>query len=121
MKNYIVTVNGNTYDVTVQEGGNISSIVSSTKAVTVPKVTNSVSNTNQGAQGNIKVEAPMAGKILDVKTSVGKNVKKGDVLVILEAMKMENEIVAPQDGVVASINVTSGDLVEISKVLVTLN
>ena len=63
----------------------------------------------------------MAGKILEVKTAIGKAVKKGEVLVILEAMKMENEIVAPADGTVVSINVTSGEAVEISKVLVTLN
>ena len=74
-----------------------------------------------GAQGSVKVNAPMQGKILSVKASAGQAVKKGDVLVILEAMKMENEIVAPQDGTVASINVSEGDKVESGAVVATLN
>jgi biotin carboxyl carrier protein len=63
----------------------------------------------------------MPGKILGVKTEVGKAVKKGEVLLILEAMKMENEIVAPQDGTVASINVQTGSQVEPGDTLVTLD
>ena len=63
----------------------------------------------------------MPGKILGVKVSVGQAVKKGQVLLILEAMKMENEIVAPQDGTVASINVTVGEQVEAGAVIATLN
>ena len=58
-----------------------------------------------GAAGAVSVKAPMPGNILDVKVSAGASVKAGDVLVILEAMKMENEILAPQDGTVASVNV----------------
>lgn len=63
----------------------------------------------------------MPGKILGVKASVGQAVKRGQVLVILEAMKMENEIVAPEDGTVASINVSTGDSVEPGATLATLN
>jgi biotin carboxyl carrier protein len=63
----------------------------------------------------------MPGKILSVKASVGQTVKKGDVLLILEAMKMENEVVAPEDGTVASIDVAVGDSVEAGAVLATLN
>lgn len=74
-----------------------------------------------GAQGSVKVESPMPGKILAVKKSVGDAVKSGDVILILEAMKMENEIVAPQDGTVASINVSVGDSVESGATLATLN
>ena len=74
-----------------------------------------------GAQGSVKVESPMPGKILAVKKSVGDTVKNGDVILILEAMKMENEIVAPQDGAVASINVSVGDSVESGATLATLN
>ena len=74
-----------------------------------------------GAQGSVKVESPMPGKILAVKKSVGDTVKSGDVILILEAMKMENEIVAPQDGTVASINVSVGDSVESGATLATLN
>lgn len=124
MKNYIVSVNGNTYNVTVEEGSGISSISRADNKIDLPKVNTTAKESvtkAATASGSIKVEAPMAGKILEIKASTGQSVKKGDVLVILEAMKMENEIVAPQDGVVASINVTSGEAVEISKVLVTLN
>ena len=64
---------------------------------------------------------PMPGNILDVKVAAGASVKAGDVLVILEAMKMENEIVAPQDGTVASINVNKGDTVNSGDVLVSMN
>jgi biotin carboxyl carrier protein len=63
----------------------------------------------------------MPGKILGVKANPGQAVKKGDVIVILEAMKMENEIVAPQDGTIASINVATGDSVEAGATLATLN
>jgi biotin carboxyl carrier protein len=63
----------------------------------------------------------MPGKILGIKTQVGAAVKKGDVIIILEAMKMENEIVAPQDGTVASVNVSVGASVESGEVMVTLN
>jgi biotin carboxyl carrier protein len=63
----------------------------------------------------------MPGNILDVKVSAGTAVKAGDTLLILEAMKMENEIVAPQDGTVASVNCAKGDVVNVGDVLVTLN
>ena len=74
-----------------------------------------------GAQGSVKVESPMPGKILAVKKNVGDAVKSGDVILVLEAMKMENDIVAPQDGTVASINVSGGDSVESGATLATLN
>ena len=74
-----------------------------------------------GTQGSVKVESPMPGKILAVKKNTGDAVKSGDVILILEAMKMENEIVAPQDGTVASINVSVGDSVESGATLATLN
>ena len=73
------------------------------------------------AAGSIEVAAPMPGKILNVKAGVGTAVKKGDVILILEAMKMENDVVAPEDGTVASINVSAGDAVEAGDVLATLN
>ena len=67
------------------------------------------------------VAAPMPGKILAVKASVGQAVKKGDVILVLEAMKMENDIVAPQDGTIATINAAAGDSVEAGAVIATLN
>ena len=67
------------------------------------------------------IKAPMPGTINAVKVSAGQAVKKGDVLVILEAMKMENEIAAPCDGVVASVNVTKGATVSTGDLLISLN
>ena len=63
----------------------------------------------------------MPGKILGVKASAGQAVKKGQVILVLEAMKMENEIVAPQDGTIATINVATGDSVEPCATLATMN
>ena len=102
MKNYTITVNGNVYDVTVEEG---------TGSTAAPA----------GAQGAVKVNAPMPGKILKVNVNAGTAVKKGDVLLVLEAMKMENEICAPQDGTVATVECAAGDSVESGKVLVSMN
>lgn len=73
-----------------------------------------------GTMGSVKVSAPMPGNILDIKVSIGDTVKKGQVLLILEAMKMENEIMAPQDGKVVSINVSKGSTVNSGDLLVTL-
>ena len=114
MKNYTITVNGNVYDVTVEEGA-------STGAVATAPVAKKAAAAPAGAQGSVKVNAPMQGKILSVKGAAGQAVKKGDVILILEAMKMENEIVAPQDGTIASINVNEGDKVEAGAVVATLN
>lgn len=117
MKNYTITVNGTVYDVTVEEGtGAAPAAVQKAVPKAAPKAA-----APAGGQGSVKVNAPMPGKILSVKASAGQAVKKGDVLLILEAMKMENEVVAPQDGTVASINVAAGDSVEAGAVLATLN
>ena len=108
MKNYTITVNGNVYDVTVEEGTGNGAPAAKAAAPT-------------GAQGAVKVNAPMPGKILKVNAAAGAAVKKGDVLVVLEAMKMENEICAPQDGTVATVECAAGDSVESGKVLVSMN
>lgn len=120
MKNYTITVNGNVYEVTVEEG--INGADNSKKATpTVTKAVKAATPTKTGTAGAVKVNAPMPGKILKVNVKTGDSVKKGDVLMILEAMKMENEIQAPQDGVVASIEVAAGDSVESGKLLASLN
>lgn len=121
MKNYTITVNGNVYDVTVEENGagSVSAPAAAPKAA--PKAAPAKAAAPAGAQGSVKVNAPMPGKILKVSATANQAVKKGEVLIILEAMKMENEIVAPQDGTVASINVAVGDSVEAGAVLATLN
>lgn len=122
MKNYTITVNGNVYNVTVEEGAGSSTAASAPRAAApAPKANIQKAAAPSGSQGSVKVAAPMPGKILGVKASVGQAVKKGDVLVVLEAMKMENEIVAPSDGTVASINVANGDSVEAGATLATLN
>lgn len=112
MKNYTITVNGNVYDVCVEEGAGAA--VASAPAA-APKAA-----APAGAQGAVKVSAPMPGKILKVVAAAGASVKKGDVLVVLEAMKMENDIVAPQDGTVVSVNVSVGQSVEPGEVLATM-
>ncbi|MDD6207344.1 MAG: biotin/lipoyl-binding protein [Clostridiales bacterium] len=120
MKNYTITVNGTAYDVTVEEGAAATAAPVKTaakKSAPAKKAAPAPS----GSQGAVKVNSPMPGKILDVKASAGASVKKGEVIMILEAMKMENEIVAPQDGTIASINVSAGDSVEAGAVLATLN
>lgn len=122
MKNYTITVNGNVYDVTVEEGASTGAPAAAPKAAAPKAAAPAPKKTvSSGAEGSVKVAAPMPGKILGVKASVGQAVKKGDVLIVLEAMKMENEIVAPSDGTVASINVASGDSVEAGATLATLN
>lgn len=117
MKNYTITVNGNVYDVTVEEG--TGSTAGAAKAA-APKASPKAA-APAGAQGAVKVNAPMPGKILKVNVNAGAAVKKGDVLLVLEAMKMENEICAPQDGTVATVECAAGDSVESGKVLVSMN
>lgn len=124
MKNYTITVNGTPYNVTVEEGTSSAAPVASTPApapvvAPAPQAAPKAASA-PAAAGSVKVDAPMPGNILDVKVSNGTAVKAGQVLVILEAMKMENEIVAPQDGTVASINVNKGDTVEAGQTIVTL-
>ena len=129
MKNYTITVNGNVYEVTVEEG--FTGAASAPKAAApapkaapaaAPKAAPAAAPAAPaGAAGAVAVTAPMPGKILGFKASAGQAVKRGQVLLILEAMKMENEIVAPQDGTVATINVAVGDSVEPGATLATLN
>ena len=129
MKNYTITVNGNVYEVTVEEV--FTGAASAPKAApaaapkaapaAAPKAAPAPAAAPAGAAGAVAVTAPMPGKILGVKASAGQAVKRGQVLLILEAMKMENEIVAPQDGTVATINVAVGDSVEPGATLATLN
>ena len=127
MKNYRITVNGTTYDVAVEETGASSAPAAAPVAAPAPAAAPvaapapAAAPAASGSEGSIVVSAPMPGKILGVKAEVGKAVKKGEVLLILEAMKMENEIVAPEDGTVASINVSTGSQVEPGDTLATLN
>ncbi len=121
MKNYRITVNGTAYDVAVEELGAGAAPAPVAKAPVAAAPAPVVAPAATGSAGSVTVESPMPGKILSVKSSVGAAVKKGDVILVLEAMKMENEVVAPEDGTVASINVSAGDAVEAGDVLATLN
>ncbi|MDK2813332.1 MAG: glutaconyl-CoA/methylmalonyl-CoA decarboxylase subunit gamma [Clostridiales bacterium] len=126
MKHYNITVNGTAYDVVVDEIGAGAAPVAAPAAAPkaaapAPAAAPAAAPKAAPAAGAKNVEAPMPGNILDVKVAVGAQVKRGDVLVILEAMKMENEIVAPQDGTVASVSVAKGDTVNVNDVLVSLN
>ena len=124
MKNYRVTVNGVAYDVVVEElNGSaapapvVAAPVSAPKAAPAPAAAPKAS----GNAGAIAVKAPMPGTLIKVNVKVGDAVKKGDVLCVLEAMKMENDIMAPADGVVASVEAAKGASVATDAVLVTLN
>ena len=124
MKNYRITVNGTAYDVAVEElsGGSAPAAAApAPKAAPVAAPAPAAAPKASGTAGSIVVSSPMPGKILNIKSSVGASVKKGEVILILEAMKMENEVVAPEDGTVASINVAAGDSVEAGDTLATLN
>ncbi len=124
MKNYTITVNGSVYDVVVEEGA-----TSGAPAAAAPKAPKAAPKAAPapaaapaaGAAGSIKIEAGAAGKVFKIEANVGQAVKKGDAVVIVEAMKMEIPVVAPEDGTVASINVAVGDAVEAGALLATLN
>ena len=124
MKNYRITVNGTAYDVAVAEWGAGAAPVAAAPVAAAPAAPVAAAPSApaaSGAEGAVKVSAPMPGKILAIKANVGQALKKGDVVMVLEAMKMENEIVAPADGTVAGINVAVGDSVESGDTLASLN
>ena len=105
MKKYRVTVNGTAYEIQLEELTGAAPAASAPAAAPAPAPA-------AASAGGEQVTSPMPGTILDVKVSQGAAVKKGDVLMILEAMKMENEIMCPCDGKVASINTSKGAAVE---------
>lgn len=112
MRIYKVKVNGKTYEVKILS-------VSETEPLEVKNVKAEAPKTVAPSEGT-PVNAPMQGTILDVKVKVGDTVKSGDTLLILEAMKLENEIKAPKEGKVLAINVAKGDTVNANDALVTL-
>lgn len=115
MKKYRVNVNGASYDIEVELMGETESVTAAAPAA------KPAAPAAAPAAGSTSITAPMPGTILSVNVQNGQSVKKGDVLMILEAMKMENEIVAPQDGTVASVNCRKGDVVNVGDLLVSLN
>lgn len=127
MRNFRVTVNGNTYDVAVEEvGGAAAPAPAAAAAAPAPKAPKpkkaaAAAAAPGGTQGSIKVTAPMPGNIFDIKVNIGDKVEANQVVAILEAMKMENEIVTPSAGTVASINVNKGAAVNSGDVLITIS
>lgn len=122
MKSYTITVNGNVYDVTVEENGAVSAPAAAAPrraAVSAPAAKPAAAAA--AGAGNVKIEAGAAGKVFKIESTVGAAVKKGDPILVLEIMKMETPVVAPEDGTVASINVSVGDMIESGALLATLN
>lgn len=120
MKRFNITVNGKAYDVAVEEITDGSAPVAVSAPATVSAPAPAPAQAPAPAGEGEKVTAPMPGTILDVKVSVGDSVTKGQVMMILEAMKMENEIVSPCDGKVTSVVVKKGDTVNSSDTLATV-
>ena len=128
MRKFNITVNGVAYEVEVEEvaagestAPKTAPVAAAPKAAPAAKPAAAPKAAAAPVAAGTKVNAPMPGTILDVKVSQGKAVKKGDILLILEAMKMENEILSPQDGTVAQVNVSKGASVNSGDVLVVLN
>ncbi|RHR32448.1 acetyl-CoA carboxylase biotin carboxyl carrier protein subunit [Clostridium sp. AF19-22AC] len=122
MKNYTITVNGNVYDVTVEEKGAGAAPAAAAAPVVAPKAAPApAAAPKAAAAGGIEVKAGAAGKVFKIEANVGQSVQSGDPIVIIEAMKMEIPVVAPEAGTVASIDVAVGDAVESGAVLATLN
>ena len=123
---YIATINGKRYEVEVERVEGYKSL--DRNGVAAPKAPALASTAPvqrpaapAPAAGGTTVEAPMPGKVLDVKVTAGQAVKYGDVVAIMEAMKMETEIVAPADGTVSQILVKAGDPVDTGAAMVVLN
>ena len=121
MKNYTVTVNGIAYDVTVEETGSASTAARpvARPAQAAPVAAPAPAPAAAGA-GSIRIEAGAAGKVFKIDAQPGTAVKRGDSVVVLEVMKMETPVVAPEDGTVASIDVAVGDMVQAGALLATL-
>ena len=121
MKRFTVTVNGTAYDVVVEEV--TEGAAPAAAAPAVPKVAPApkAAPKASGAQGGVQIKSPMPGNVLKINVKVGDKVNKDTVVAVLEAMKMENEIFAGQDGTIASVEVAQGASVTADQVLITMN
>ncbi len=118
MKAYKVNVNGKVYEITLEVIDKDD--IKAPAAKEEPKAQSPAAPAAPAPAGAKTINAPMPGNILKVNVKAGQSVKKGDVLMILEAMKMENEIMAPADAVISSVSVSAGSTVEAGAVLCTL-
>ena len=128
MKSYTITVNGTAYAVTVEEtaAGSAPAAAPVPVPAAAPAPAPAASApapapVSSGAAGSVEVTTSVPGKVLNIPAKVGDAVKAGDTVVLLESMKMEIAVVAPQDGTVASIEVASGAQVNAGDVLATMN
>ena len=124
MKKYNIKVNGVSYEVEVEEvGGNTAaaSNVAPKAAVAAPATPQAAPSTAASSAGASSITSPMPGTIVKVNVKAGDSIKKGDVVVVLEAMKMENDITAPGDCTITSVNVNQGASVSTGDILVTYN
>lgn len=127
MKSYTITVNGTAYEVTVEETGSAAAPAPAALGAAAPAAPKAAAAPAPKAAapaagaGAVKVTASVPGKVLKIVASAGQAVKAGDSIVILESMKMEIPVVAPQDGTVASIDTTEGASVENGDTLATMN
>lgn len=115
MKKYVVKLNEKVYEVEIEE-------VTAETSAAVTEASKSEHKTSASApvSGGHKIEAPMPGNILNISVNTGDSVKKGQLILILEAMKMENEIVSPVDGKILSVGVSKGDSVNPGDLLVQI-
>lgn len=123
MKRFTVTVNGTAYDVVVEEvteGAAPAAPAAAPAPKAAPKAAPAAPKAS-GAQGAVQIKSPMPGNILKVNVKIGDKVGKDTVVAVLEAMKMENEIFAGQDGTIASVEVAQGASVTADQVLITMN
>ena len=120
MRNFVITVNGTQYEVAVEEVEAGAAPVAAAPKAAPKAAAKPAAAPKAAAVAGEKVTAPMPGNIVDVKVQVGASVKKGDVLVVLEAMKMENEIMAPRDAKVVQVLASKGSSVNTGDALVVL-
>ena len=120
MRKFLINVNGNSYEVEVEEIGGAASAPVAPMPKAAPAAPAAAPAASAAPAGGTTVSAPMPGNILSVNVTAGQQVKEGDILVILEAMKMENEILAPCDGKVVSVSATKDSTVNTGDVLVVI-
>lgn len=118
MKKYKVNVNGTDYEIVLEV---INETECHTPVMLTPNSIPSPTPTSTPTSRSYPIKSPMPGNILSLHITPGKPVKKGEVLMILEAMKMENEIFASASGTVASVNTSAGNMVEANDVIISIN
>ena len=120
MKKYTITVNGTAYEVEVEDMGGAAATAPKAAAPKAAPAAAPAPAAKPVAAGSATISAPMPGKVLEVKVKAGDAVKAGDVLMILEAMKMQNEIMAPADGTISDVRISAGQTVGTGDVMIVM-